>query len=214
MTKCTQAMPGRSRPGIHLIPAGTAWHKLHFGFKRFLQQTMFPWSGKNRRSQLDENEEVRLVRVDSKKTQQKTIMEHLIEPADTLLSLSIRFNVPIAELKRVNNILTEQGFYGLRLLKVPVQPFSLLLPEGHITAEGGWLPQNKELQVVARGKETTSHLEEVMVEQMPLLPHRRVERVGRCSNHTMVRVYSACMIAGLIGFVVIVISWRNRDKEE
>merc|ERR1712037_529293 len=144
------------------IPAGTAWHKLHFGFKRFLQQTMFPWSGKNRRSQLDENEEVRLVRVDSKKTQQKTIMEHLIEPGDTLLSLSIKFNVPIAELKRVNNILTEQGFYGLRLLKVPVHPYSLLLPESHTESatDGGWLPQNKESQVVVRGREAASHLEE------------------------------------------------------
>ena len=66
---------------------------------------MFSWSGKNRRRQLDENEEVQLVRVDSKKTEQKTIMEHLIEPGDTLLSLSIKFNVPIAELKRENNIL-------------------------------------------------------------------------------------------------------------
>ena len=160
-----------------------------------------------------------MVRVDSKKTQQKTTMEHLIEPGDTLLSLSLRFNVPIAELKRVNNILTDQGFYGLRVLKVPVQPFSLLLPEGHMegSAEGGWLPQSKESQGVVRGREatsSTSHLEEVMVEQMPLLPHRRVERVGKCSNHVMVRVYSACMIAGLIGFIVIIISWRNRNKEE
>ena len=72
---------------------------------------MFPSSGTNRRKQLDENEEVQLVRVDSRKTQQKTIMEHIIEPGDTLLSLSIKFNVPIAELKRVNNILSEQGFY-------------------------------------------------------------------------------------------------------
>ena len=142
-------------------------------------------------------------------------MEHLIEPGDTLLSLSIRFNVPIAELKRVNNILTEQGFYGLRVLKVPVQPFSLLLPEGHM--EQGWLPQSMESQGVVRGREatsSTSHLEEVMVEQMPLLSHRRVERVGKCSNHVMVRVYSACMLAGLIGFIVIIISWRNRNKEE
>lgn len=175
---------------------------------------MFPWSSKNRR-QLDENEEVQLVMVDSKKTQQKTTMEHLIEPGDTLLSLSKKFNVPIAELKRVNNILTEQGFYGLRVLKVPVQPFSLLLPEGHM--ERAWLPQSMESQGVVRGREatsSTSHLEEVMVEQMPLLPHRRVERVGKCSNHVMVRVYSACMIAGLIGFIVIIISWRNRNKEE
>ena len=178
---------------------------------------MFPSSGTNRRKQLDENEEFQLVRVDSRKTQQKTIMEHSIEPGDTLLSLSIKFNVPIAELKRVNNILSEQGFYGLRVLKVPVQPFSLLLPEGHMeaTAEGGWLPQSKEAQVVARGREDTSsssNLEEVLVEQLPLLPHRRVERVGRCSNHIMVRLYSACMIAGIIAFIVIVISWTNGKK--
>ena len=150
-----------------------------------------------------------LMRVDLKKIQQKAILEHMIEPSDTLLSISIKFNVPIAELKRVNNILTNQSFYALRILKVPVQPFSLLLPEGHQEqrAEGGLLREGKEPGWVATS--STSHLEEVLVERMPLLQHRRSEKMGVFSNCVLVRVYSACMIAGVIGFIVIIISWRG-----
>jgi len=52
-----------------------------------------------------------------------------IQPSDSLVSLSIKYKVPIAELKRVNNILTEQGFFALNKIKIPVKPYSLLQPE-------------------------------------------------------------------------------------
>ena len=35
--------------------------------------------------------------------------------------------VPIAEIKRVNNILTEQGFFALKRIKIPVKPYSYLI---------------------------------------------------------------------------------------
>jgi len=66
-----------------------------------------------------------------------------IQPTDTLLSLSLKYNVPIAELKRVNNILTDQGFFALKRIKIPVKPYSLLLPDVHGSEKGknnnGWL---------------------------------------------------------------------------
>jgi len=70
-----------------------------------------------------------------------------IQPSDTLLSLSLKYNVPIAELKRVNNILTDQGFYALKRIKIPVKPYSLLLPDVHGSERGqnnnnGWLVEN------------------------------------------------------------------------
>ena len=52
-----------------------------------------------------------------------------IQPSDNLASLSLKYRVPIAEIKRVNNILTEQGFYALKRIKIPVKPYSLLLPD-------------------------------------------------------------------------------------
>ena len=60
-----------------------------------------------------------------------------IQPSDNLASLSLKYRVPIAEIKRVNNILTEQGFYALKRIKIPVKPYSLLLSDHmHESGEG------------------------------------------------------------------------------
>lgn len=70
-----------------------------------------------------------------------------IQPSDTLLSLSLKYNVPLAELKRVNNILSDQGFYALKRIKIPVRPHSLLLPDVHDRRNrnnNGWVVESKE----------------------------------------------------------------------
>jgi len=69
-----------------------------------------------------------------------------IQPSDTLLSLSLKYNVPLAELKRVNNILSDQGFYALKRIKIPVRPHSFLLPDVHDRGRNnnGWVVENKE----------------------------------------------------------------------
>jgi len=70
-----------------------------------------------------------------------------IQPADTLLSLSLKYNVPLAELKRVNNILSDQGFYALKRIKIPVRPHSFLLPDVHDERSrnnNGWVLESKE----------------------------------------------------------------------
>ena len=57
-----------------------------------------------------------------------------VQPGDTLASLSLKYNIPIAELKRVNNIVTETHFYALKRMKIPVKTASLLtemLPSVH-----------------------------------------------------------------------------------
>ena len=54
------------------------------------------------------------------------VIELEIETGDTLQSLSLKYNVPIAELKRVNNILRETEFFAMTLVKIPVKPFSIL----------------------------------------------------------------------------------------
>ena len=96
-------------------------------------------------------EEMQLERLDYKKTedggkprQKDTVMQCDIKPGDTLLSLSIKYKVPVAELKRVNNILADQGFYALKRIKIPVKPFSLLLPEDfeEERSQTGWLEES------------------------------------------------------------------------
>jgi len=70
-----------------------------------------------------------------------------IQPNDTLLSLSLKYNVPLAELKRVNNILSDQGFYALKRIKIPVRPHSFLLPDVHDcrgSNNNGWVVESKD----------------------------------------------------------------------
>jgi LysM repeat protein len=49
-----------------------------------------------------------------------------IQPGETLTSASLKYNVPASELKRVNNLLTDNEFFALKRIKVPVKPSSLL----------------------------------------------------------------------------------------
>jgi len=73
-----------------------------------------------------------------------------IQPSDTLLSLSLKYNIPLAELKRVNNILSDAEFFALKRIKIPVRPTSLLnelLPGVHSEESknnNGWLVETKE----------------------------------------------------------------------
>jgi len=77
-------------------------------------------------------------------------IESDIQPSDTLLSLSLKYNIPLAELKRVNNILNDVEFFALKRIKIPVRPTSLLnelLPGVHSEERrnnNGWLVETKE----------------------------------------------------------------------
>ena len=73
-----------------------------------------------------------------------------IQPSDTLLSLTLKYNIPLAELKRVNNILQESEFYALKRIKIPVKPASFLkdlIPGVHSEdnrRENGWFVDSKD----------------------------------------------------------------------
>ncbi|XP_023339393.1 lysM and putative peptidoglycan-binding domain-containing protein 3 [Eurytemora carolleeae] len=73
-----------------------------------------------------------------------------IQPSDTLLSLTLKYNIPLAELKRVNNILQESEFYALKRIKIPVKPASFLkdlIPGVHSEdsrRENGWFVDTKD----------------------------------------------------------------------
>jgi len=63
---------------------------------------------------------------------QDQCVEAEIIPDDTLAKVALRYNVPISELKRVNNLLNEAEFHALKTVKVPAKAHSLLtelLPE-------------------------------------------------------------------------------------
>lgn len=85
----------------------------------------------------------------SRSTRDQTI-ECDIQPTDTLLSLTLKYNIPLAELKRVNNILQESEFYALKRIKIPVKPASFLkdlIPGVHSEdsrRENGWFVDTKD----------------------------------------------------------------------
>ncbi|KAL4609504.1 lysM and putative peptidoglycan-binding domain-containing protein 3 [Arapaima gigas] len=49
-----------------------------------------------------------------------------IKEGDTLNSISLQYFCSVADIKRANNLLTEQDFFALRTIKIPVKKFSIL----------------------------------------------------------------------------------------
>nr|ALS04305.1 lysM and putative peptidoglycan-binding domain-containing protein 3 [Acartia pacifica] len=84
-----------------------------------------------------------------------------IQPTDTLSNLALKYNIPLAELKRVNNILKDSEFYALKRIKIPVRPASFLrelIPGVHSDEnkkENGWYVESKD-------NVTSSNLSSVM----------------------------------------------------
>ncbi|XP_031704732.1 lysM and putative peptidoglycan-binding domain-containing protein 3 [Anarrhichthys ocellatus] len=55
-----------------------------------------------------------------------------IQEGDTLNSIALQYHCSVADIKRSNNLLTEQDFFALRSVKIPVRRFSVLT-ETHST---------------------------------------------------------------------------------
>ena len=79
------------------------------------------------------------------KTPRDQTIECDIQPSDSLKTLSLKYNIPVSELKRVNNIINEAEFFALKRIKIPVKPTSFLtdlLPGVHSDESknnNGWL---------------------------------------------------------------------------
>ncbi|TRZ02583.1 hypothetical protein DNTS_003823 [Danionella cerebrum] len=56
-----------------------------------------------------------------------------IKEGDTLISISLQYFCTVADIKRANNLLTEQDFFALRSIRIPVRKFSSFT-ETHSTA--------------------------------------------------------------------------------
>lgn len=57
------------------------------------------------------------------------VTDHIIraiEPGDTLQNLALKCGCSVSELKRANNLINEQEFYGLTRVKIPVKKYGIL----------------------------------------------------------------------------------------
>jgi len=105
-------------------------------------------SSKKRTRKLSDDEICNLVDVGNvpKAPPLDQCVEAEVQPGDTLTKISLKYNIPVAELKRVNNIISENQFYALKRIKIPVRAASLLtelLPsvhqsKGEAKLENGW----------------------------------------------------------------------------
>ena len=55
-----------------------------------------------------------------------SLIEMEVQPGATLASIALKYNIPVAELKRVNNLLAENELFALKRIKIPVRPNSVL----------------------------------------------------------------------------------------
>ena len=71
------------------------------------------------------------------------ILVNLDPQIDKLSTLSLKYNVPVAEIKRINKIFKENELFALSKVKIPVKPQSFLTeshPEVHgLANDGGWM---------------------------------------------------------------------------
>jgi len=140
-----------------------------------------------------------------------------IQHSDSLVSLSIKYKVPVAELKRVNNILTDQGFFALKKIKIPVKPFSLILQpdDNHGSEKGrsnnGWLMESNKPSSTFSSKDLDRKKEEhsviisvpedqILIKKFPIMATKIPDHPG-CSNRVLLVLYCCC---GLVGFFIFV----------
>ncbi|KAI6230414.1 LysM and putative peptidoglycan-binding domain-containing protein 3 [Aphelenchoides fujianensis] len=51
---------------------------------------------------------------------EKVFIEHVVQPTDSLYKIGLQYSVPVSEIKRVNNIGTEQEIHAVKQLRIPV----------------------------------------------------------------------------------------------
>ena len=163
-----------------------------------------------------------------------------IQPSDNLASFSLKYRVPIAEIKRVNNILTEQGFYALKRIKIPVKPYSLLLSDHmHESGEGknksDWLGleepsastdsdrMRKEMGSISIAEDQPLSKEPLRI---PLMASKIREHPGDqsfmknfnplnpfrsgCSNRALLIFYCCSGVVGFLTFVALMVHISKR----
>lgn len=58
--------------------------------------------------------------------EEELFFEKEINDGETLQGLSLKYACPMSELKRVNNLIKDQDFFALRVLKIPMRPHGYL----------------------------------------------------------------------------------------
>lgn len=108
-----------------------------------------------------------------------------IQEGDTLNAISLQYCCTVADIKRVNNLISDQDFFALRSIKIPVKKFSSLTetlypPKGRQTARPSsvqYVPEHQEIlspnDSVSSTESAGSFLKEV---------DRDIEQIVKCTD--------------------------------
>jgi len=70
---------------------------------------------------------IEITNLDSHKHQGNTeFICYTVQPGDTLQNIAVKYSCPVASIKRLNNLWSDQEFYGLSRLKLPVGKLRLI----------------------------------------------------------------------------------------
>uniref|UniRef100_A0A8C4RF57 LysM domain containing 3 n=1 Tax=Eptatretus burgeri TaxID=7764 RepID=A0A8C4RF57_EPTBU len=95
-------------------------------------------------------------------------LDTAVQDGDTLVSFALHYGCTVAEIKRANNLISEQDFYALRTLKIPVPRYGvmteLLEDAGHrepCYKPGAFLVEvDRNLEAIVRSADSLSPKEE------------------------------------------------------
>jgi len=79
----------------------------------------------------------------------RTIIEHPVENGQTLMQIALKYSVQVSEIKRINNIVSDQEIFALRNVRIPVDCSFFI--QKHLSS------QTTEAQVPVRIESVSSH---------------------------------------------------------
>lgn len=82
-------------------------------------------SRSNLNSSLRSNSAIRSVYTDNPVSNCCELFDIQIEPDDTLQAISLKYRTSVFQLKLINNLMSDQEFYGLKSIKVPMPRFGI-----------------------------------------------------------------------------------------
>jgi len=150
-------------------------------------------------------------------------IEKDISKGDTLLSFSIKFNCNVNDLKKANNLTTDQDFYTLKKIRIPVKKHGIFAEEESQVVTSRYDDDASEEKVDVSGssngeeflksmdkniKDVSSNNQEVLEEVVTTLgsntyrPLRVTSGNSECS-HDNWRWYLATMV--LVGVLVVIV---------
>uniref|UniRef100_A0A8C8RVV2 LysM and putative peptidoglycan-binding domain-containing protein 3 n=1 Tax=Pelusios castaneus TaxID=367368 RepID=A0A8C8RVV2_9SAUR len=127
-------MAGRSPPPAGALPAAASRHACPFGAGLQADGEALEEDGEVSELRPRGREKVRRS-ASRDRLDDIVLLTKDIQEGETLNAIALQYCCSVADIKRVNNLITDQDFFALRSIKIPVKKFSVLT-ETHCSPKG------------------------------------------------------------------------------